>query len=150
MRSDIRPALQEVVEELTRLKDISAAAIVRRDGLVIAHDLPSESDARKIAAMSAAIVGAGEMAAEELSQGRFQRSIIRSDRGKILSTGAGEEAILVTLVREECNLGLILIALEKAVRKVQAVLSGAGQDLDEPWVSMGGLSPPGRGGDGHG
>jgi predicted regulator of Ras-like GTPase activity (Roadblock/LC7/MglB family) len=124
MNSELRPILGEVIEELTKLKDISAAAVVRRDGLVIIHDLPSESDAGKMAAMSAAIIGAGEMAAEELKQGRFLRSIIKSEDGKILSTGAGREAILVVLVKEGCNLGLILMALERVARKVGGLLDG--------------------------
>ncbi|MFQ5838205.1 MAG: roadblock/LC7 domain-containing protein [Thermoplasmata archaeon] len=130
MNSNLRPKLREIVSELTRLKDILSAAIVRRDGLVIAHDLPTESDARKIAAMSAAIVGTGEMAAEELEHGRFLRSIIESDVGKILSTGAGPEAILVTLVRRDGNLGLVLMALEKAARKAGSLVTQGGAGVE--------------------
>ncbi len=123
MHKDPRPQLVKVIRELRQLKEISAVAIIRRDGLVIAHDLPSSSDPRRVAAMSAAIVGTGELAAEELGQGRFLRSVIGSDAGKILSTGAGEDAILMTLVKENCNVGLLLMALDKAAGQLSRILS---------------------------
>ncbi len=96
---------------------------------MIEHRLPGNTDPKRIAAMSAAILGTGEVAAEALGHGRFLRSIIESDRGKILSTGAGPEAVLMALVGPECNVGLVLMAVERAGRSVEAVLAhGLGKD----------------------
>ena len=116
-------ALEGALEELGRLTDVKAAAVVRRDGLVVVHTLPSTIDPKMVAAMLAAIVGASEMATEALQQGRFQRAIIESDQGKLLSTGAGDEALLVALVYSDANLGLILMAMEKAARRIDELLS---------------------------
>lgn len=104
--------------------DVIGVAIARRDGLIIAHDLPREIDAKKVAAMSAALVGTSEMAAREMWQGKFLQSIVDSDHGKILSTGAGDEALLVTLVRPQSNMGLILLTVGRAAKKIQAILKG--------------------------
>ncbi len=125
MNTDIRGQIEDAMVELRRLPDIIAVAIARRDGMIIAHDLPREVDPKKVAAMSAAIVGTSEMAARELGQGKFLQAIVDSDFGKMLSTGAGEEALLVTLVRPEANMGLILLSVERAARRIQGILSGA-------------------------
>lgn len=109
--------------DLRRLPDIVAVAVARRDGLIIAHDLPPGVDPKKAAAMTAAIVGTSEMAARELGQGKFMQAIVDGEGGKMLSTGAGEEALLVTLVRPEANMGLVLLGVERAARRIAAILS---------------------------
>ena len=115
--------LEDALGDLGRISDVKAAAVVRRDGLVVVHTLPDGIDPKVVAAMLAAIVGASEMATDALEQGRFQRAIIESDEGKLLSTGAGEEALLVALVYSDANLGLVLMAMEKAARRIEEILS---------------------------
>jgi len=39
-----------------------------------------------------------------------------------MATGAGEEAILVTMVRNEANMGLILLSVDKAVHSIAEIL----------------------------
>lgn len=120
--SDVWERLETTMDELSHLSDIKAAAVVRRDGLVITHTLPEGVDPKIVAAMTAAIVGTSEMATVQLAQGRFERAIIESDEGKLLSLGAGEEALLVALVYKDANLGLVLMGMEKAARLVDAIL----------------------------
>ena len=120
--TDVWERLEETIDELSHLSDIKAAAVVRRDGLVITHTLPDGVDPRIVAAMTAAIVGTSEMATVQLAQGRFERAIIESDEGKLLSVGAGEEALLVALVYKDANLGLVLMGMEKDARLVDEIL----------------------------
>jgi uncharacterized protein len=121
--SDLWQNLEATIEDLSNVSDIRAACVVRRDGLVITHTLPEGIDPRVVAAMTAAIVGTSEMATIQLNQGRFARAIIESDEGKLLSTGAGEEALLVALVYKDANLGLVLMAMERAARAVDEIMS---------------------------
>ena len=121
--TDVWQRMQDAIEQLSHVSDIKAAAVVRRDGLVITHTLPDGVDPKIVAAMTAAIVGTSEMATLQLAQGRFTRAIIESDEGKLLSTGAGEEALLVTLVYSDANLGLVLMAMEKAAKRVEEILA---------------------------
>lgn len=114
--------LERVIEDLTQVSDIQAAAVVRRDGLIISHTLPDGVDPKIVAAMTAAIVGTSEMATVQLDQGRFARAVIESEEGKLISTGAGEEALLVALVYKDANLGLVLMAMERAARHVEELL----------------------------
>ena len=114
--------LDRVIDGLSQMGDIDAAAVVRRDGFIIVHTLPNGVDPKVVAAMTASIVGISEMATEQLSQGLFLQAIIESESGKLVSTGAGEMALLVALVHRDANLGLVLFAMERAARSVDEVL----------------------------
>ena len=122
MLADATIRLHTVLAELRRLPDILGATIARRDGILIAHALPKSMDPKKIAAMAAAIVGTSEMAAVEMGLGSFTQSIVDTDVGKMMATGAGEEAILVTMLRNEANMGLILLSVNKAVQSIAVLL----------------------------
>ena len=111
-------------------------AIALRDGIMVVQDLPSGVDPNKVAAMSAAIVGTSEMATRELGQGRFHQSIVDGDEGMMLSTGAGGEALLVTLVNRDANMGLVLIGVKKAAKVIASILATSNgrlaRDKDPP------------------
>jgi len=112
MSEDGRPQLQAILAELRRVPDILGAAIARRDGLLIAH------------ALAKAIVGTSEMVAAEMGLGLFFQTIVDSQMGKILATGAGEEALLITIVRTDANMGFVLLSVDKAMRAIAEVIDG--------------------------
>ncbi len=114
--------LQAILAELRRVPDVLGVTIARRDGLLIAHALPKTMDPKKIAAMTAAIVGTSEMAAHEMGLGTFSQSIVDTHIGKMMAPGAGDAAILVTMVRTEANMGLILLSVGKAVQSIMEIL----------------------------
>lgn len=122
MADTLHARIQEVLLELRRIPDVLAVALARRDGLPIAHALPKSMDPKRIAAMSASIVGTSEMAAEEMGQGQFFQSIVDSENGKLLATGAGHDAILITMVRTEANMGLVLLSVGRAVQAIVDLL----------------------------
>ena len=123
--ADTWSELEEVIRSLSSLSDIRAAAVVRRDGLIITHSLPEGVDPRTTAAMTAAIVGTSEMATVQLGQGRFEQALIESEGGKLVSTGAGDQALVIALAYRDANLGLVLMALQRASRKVDEILRSA-------------------------
>lgn len=122
MLADATQRLQTVLAELRRLPDVVGVTIARRDGILIAHALPKVMDPKKIAAMAAAIVGTSEMAAIEMGLGSFTQSIVDTHVGKMMATGAGDEAILITMLRNEANMGLVLMSVDKAVDSIAAIL----------------------------
>jgi len=128
---DVRPRLQAVLFELRRIPDVLAVAIARRDGLLIAHALPKSMDPKRIAAMAASIVGTSEMASAEMGQGSFLQSIVDCANSKMLATGAGEEAILITMVRTDANMGLVLISVDKAIQTIAAILEEVAAEPQE-------------------
>ena len=114
--------LQRLVEKLRDVPGVEGCVVARRDGLVIAHNLPAHADAKRVAAMAAVIVNASLAATNELERGQYQSSIVQSTQGKIVCANAGAEAIFATVVSEDANLGLILIRLEGISRQVEEVL----------------------------
>ncbi len=123
MADEIHKQILSVLQELRRIPDVLAVAVVRRDGILIAHALPRSMDPKRIAAMAASIVGTSEMAADEMGQGQFFQSIVDSAKGKMLATGAGEEAILITMVRTDANMGLVLLSVGKAVQTITDIMA---------------------------
>ena len=134
MAPDALPRLQAVLAELRRVPDILGATIARRDGILIAHALSRSLDPKKIAAMAAAIVGTSEMAAIEMGLGEFNQSIVDTHVGKMMATGAGDEAILVTMVRNEANMGLVLLSVDRAVQSIAAILDAESEVSAEATV----------------
>jgi predicted regulator of Ras-like GTPase activity (Roadblock/LC7/MglB family) len=125
-----RGTLDEELAQLRRLSEVMAVIIAQRDGLVIASNSSRRLEPRKLAAMAASIVGTSEMAVSELEQGAFKEVMVESDDGTVLGVGAGEEAILIALVRQDANVGLVLLSLKKSAKEIEEFLStGEGKEL---------------------
>ncbi len=127
MADGVHGRIIAVLQELRRIPDVLAVALARRDGLLIAHVLPKSMDPKRIAAMAASIVGTSEMAAGEMGLGAFFQSIVDSGSAKMLATGAGEEGILITIVRTDANMGLVLLSVGKAVQAISDLLEEAAE-----------------------
>ena len=117
-----RQQLEAILAELRKVGDIDASAIVRRDGLMVASDMPNYVDGRTIAAMTAALVGTAETSVGELKLGDFEQIIVESSEGKLVATGAGKLAILACLVGKNANLGLVLLSMEKSSKHIAEIL----------------------------
>jgi predicted regulator of Ras-like GTPase activity (Roadblock/LC7/MglB family) len=114
--------LVAILKELRKIGDIQGSSVVSRDGLIIAADLSQDIDEETFAAMSAAMQGAAETAVSELKRGALNEIIIDAEKGKLVSIGAGELAILVCISRREVNLGLLRLELNKVAKKITSVI----------------------------
>ncbi len=114
--------LTQILQKLTSTGDIEGAAVITRDGLVIASELSEGIDADTFAAMSATMTGAAETAVQELKKSSPDRVIVESPKTKLITTGAGEKAILVILAEPKLNLGLALLELGRASGKISDAL----------------------------
>lgn len=114
--------LKKPLETLQDIQGVRGAAIVRRDGLLIVSNLPSEVDSDQLAAMTASTLGSGETASETLNIGEVNQVTIESEDGKLISTGAGEEGILTVLTDADINMGLVLVEMGKAADNIKRIL----------------------------
>jgi len=114
--------LNEPLDNLDDVQGIKGAAVVRRDGLLIASNLGQDIDDDQVGAMTASTVGSGETASEALNMGSVDEVTIESEQGKLISTGAGDEGILTILTDEDVNMGLVKVEMSDAVEKVRKVL----------------------------
>ena len=120
--AEVKEQIDAVLTELKSSGDIEASAVIRRDGLMVASNLSAKIEPGTIASMAAALVGTAETTSSELKRGVFQEVIIDSEKGKIVAIGAGKLAILISVVKTEGNLGFVLISMERAAKRVEAIL----------------------------
>lgn len=113
-------------DELHRLRSVEgflAAAVTRRDGLVIQHSFRNAREAANLCAMAAAVVGASRATGKELSQGEFEHGLISYRDGTLLVTEAGPEAILACLLRPDANVGLAILEASRTSARVDDALA---------------------------
>ena len=114
--------LKKLLEEFESSGNVTGSAIVRRDGLMVLSSLPEAVNSKAVAAMTAAIVGTGETASNELAMGKLTQIVVESDQGKLISIGAGPETILTALVKPKANMGLILMNMERSAKKIGRII----------------------------
>lgn len=112
-----------LIRDMKNASDMLGAAIITRDGLLFVSDLPEDVNTEIFAAMSATMFGAAETAALELKKSSVERVITEGEKIKLVSTSAGENAMLVSMVSNDSNLGLILMEMEKAANLVQDMMN---------------------------
>jgi predicted regulator of Ras-like GTPase activity (Roadblock/LC7/MglB family) len=114
--------LQEPLDDLDEVQSVKGAAVVRRDGLLIASNMGDNINDDQVGAMTASTVGSGETASEALEMGDVEAVTIEAKKGKLVATGAGDEGIVAVLTDEDVNMGLVKVEMEKAVDKIKRVL----------------------------
>ena len=120
MRADM---LTSILAELNGSSaDIEASAVVSTDGLMMAALLPGNMDEDRVGAMSAALLSLGDRTAKELARGGLEQVLIKGDKGYILMTHAGEDAVLTVLAKPQAKLGLIFLDVKRAAESVGKVI----------------------------
>ena len=120
MRSDM---LTSVLTELNGTSaDIEASGVISTDGLMMAAVLPAAMDEDRVGAMSAAMLSLGDRTAQELTRGTLEQVLIKGDRGYVLMTYAGEEAVLTVLAKPYAKLGLIFLDVKRAAQSISEML----------------------------
>lgn len=120
MRDD---ALTSVLSELNGTSaDIEASAVISTDGLIMAAQLPAGLDQDRVGAMSAAVLSLGDRISDELDRGELEQVLIKGDQGYVLSTFAGEEAVVSVLAKSNAKLGLIFLDVKRAAADISKMI----------------------------
>jgi predicted regulator of Ras-like GTPase activity (Roadblock/LC7/MglB family) len=116
----INEALQSLMASNSSIEGV---ALVTSDGLMISSKLPEGMDEDRISAMSAALLSLSERAVEELEKGTPEQVTIKGDKGYIILTSAGEEAVLTATTTTDAKLGLVYMDIKKAAKKLIEIFS---------------------------
>ena len=120
MRIDM---IQQTLVELNgATADIEASALISTDGLMMASALPQGMDEDRVGAMSAALLSLGERAARELARGALQRVLIQGERGYVIMSASGTEAVLTVLAKPNAKLGLIFLDMRRAAESLSRLV----------------------------
>ncbi len=120
MRTDV---FQQILEDLNSSStDVEASALISTDGLMIASALPVGIDEDRVGAMSAALLSLGERAGQELARGKIDRVLVQGEKGYVIMTSSGEEAVLTVLAKPNAKLGLIFLDIKRAAEALVKVI----------------------------
>ena len=114
--------LAQALKKVTAIKGVAGAAIVARNGLLIASELPRDVDERRLGAMTATMMGAVETTGITLSKGAVKRVTAEIEHATIVAMGAGPKAIIVCTAENEVNLGMLMLEMEEQATLVKATL----------------------------
>ncbi len=121
-----RTRTDRIVERLRNLQmstpDIEASALVSVDGLAIASALPAGVEEDRVAAMSAAMLSLGERIASELGRGSLDEVYVKGERGYVILTAVGEDAVLTVMARSGAKLGLVFLEMRRAAEELADIL----------------------------
>ena len=120
MRTDM---FQHVLEELKGSSaDVEASALISTDGLMIASALPQGMDEDRVGAMSAALLSLGDRAARELARGTLERVLLQGERGYVIRSSSGTEAVLTVLAKQNAKLGLLFLDIKRAAEALSKLI----------------------------
>ena len=120
MRTDM---FQQVLEELkSSSADVEASALISTDGLMIASALPAGMDEDRVGAMSAALLSLGDRAARELARGTLERVLLQGERGYVIMSSSGTEAVLTVLAKQNAKLGLLFLDIKRAAESLSKLI----------------------------
>lgn len=102
--------------------DVTAAALLSDDGLIIASALPQSLEEARVGGMSATLLALGTRAASELGIGTPQQVLVRADGGFAVLATASPGTVLLVLTTENARLGLLFLDMARAVREITKVL----------------------------
>jgi len=115
--------LEEVLREVKEGAALDEVALVTRDGLLIVSSTSREGFREEVfAAMSATMLASAETAMEEMEKGVPRRVVVESDVAKLVAVGAGEKALLVGVTSADVGVGLVIVEIEKAAKKLEEML----------------------------
>ncbi|MFO1425558.1 MAG: roadblock/LC7 domain-containing protein [Steroidobacteraceae bacterium] len=116
MRADL---LNSVLSELNGTSaDIEASGVVSTDGLMMASQLPAGMDEDRVGAMSAAMLSLGARTAQELARGSLEQVLVKGEKGYVLMTHAGKEAVVTVIAKPNAKLGLIFLDVRRAAEQI--------------------------------
>jgi uncharacterized protein len=115
--------LGKVISELkAAVPEIIGVSLASLDGLNIISDL-EESNAARIAALTATASSLGKRVTTTLSLGEDQELVIRGEKGLFSVYRIENLAVLAVLTRAGANLGLINLEARNAVSKIKDILA---------------------------
>ncbi|MCX8199863.1 MAG: roadblock/LC7 domain-containing protein [Candidatus Micrarchaeota archaeon] len=114
--------LDSILKEMIDTQRIIGGMILRKDGLVISSNLPKGGDPESVAAMSAKAMQKAETASKALNKGDVNYVAFNAALGKQVIVRAGEQSLILAIIRPDEDLGFVLLAMKKAADRVKEVI----------------------------
>jgi len=114
---ELKPALRGLRQSCGAI----ASAVISRDGLVIASDLPEGVSMETFAIMCATLLGAASTANSELRIGTPLHVVVESEDAKTVVVGAGRRALIVAVIGRKGDVNLALKKLSELADTIKLI-----------------------------
>lgn len=114
---ELKPALRALRQSCGAF----ASAVISRDGLVIAADVPEGVSMETFGIMCATLLGAASTAHSELRVGTPVHVIVESEDAKMVVVGAGRKALIVTVVGRKGDAAVALKKLDELADTIKMI-----------------------------
>jgi len=114
-------ALKAALRSLRQKCGALASAVISRDGLIIAADVPEGVSRETFGIMCATLLGAASTAHSELKIGTPVHVIVDSEDAKMILAGAGRKALLVAVIAKKSDVGLAVRMLDEIADNLKVI-----------------------------
>lgn len=114
---ELKPALRSLRSSCGSV----ASAVISRDGLVIAADMPEGVSMETFGIMCATLLGAASTANSELRVGTPQNVIVESEEAKMVVVGAGRKALIVAVLSKKADPALAVKKLSEMAETIKMI-----------------------------
>jgi predicted regulator of Ras-like GTPase activity (Roadblock/LC7/MglB family) len=114
---ELKPALRALRQSCGAI----ASAVISRDGLVIAADVPEGVSMETFSIMCATLLGAASTANSELKVGTPLHVLVESEDAKMVVVGAGRKALIVAVVGKKGDAVLALKKLDQLAETIKLI-----------------------------
>lgn len=106
--------VESILKRVARHDDVDAVAIANNSGILLTSHARSKMKMELLAILSATVQMAAHYSAKELGNGKIKRTIIESDRGKLIVNCVGENSLMIAVLRNSEDLGHVMYELDGA------------------------------------
>ncbi|MGC9057472.1 MAG: roadblock/LC7 domain-containing protein [Candidatus Micrarchaeia archaeon] len=110
--------IDQVLDEMIASGKIQSGMILRKDGLVISSRMPEGIDSEHVAAMTARAMQKSVSASSSFGKGDVQYVMFGGSSGRLVMVRAGDQAIVLAIIKPEEDLGFVILSLKNMGDKV--------------------------------
>ncbi|MEM3610413.1 MAG: hypothetical protein QXJ06_03250 [Candidatus Aenigmatarchaeota archaeon] len=120
----IRSRIKELLNNLLS-GDISDAAVIRRDGLIIEaiEKIKNNINWKGISINAAHVINFSETLSNEIYMGDFETSVIETDYQRIVLSKINNICFLITIIAKKQNYTLEMLKISETSKKLRELLS---------------------------
>ena len=107
------PTIHDLVRAIAQREGVEAVVILGRDGLLIDARTSGELDGEHLAALTPAIITAGESLGHAAGRGSLITAVQEYERGMAIAFAVSADALLLVLVHSSANVGSLLYDLRR-------------------------------------
>ncbi|MCZ7399425.1 MAG: roadblock/LC7 domain-containing protein [Candidatus Methanoperedens sp.] len=109
-----------ILLDLKQVEGVTMLALAGRDGFLIGE--PANNDMEMLTLMSATMLRAAEKVTNKLEKVSPNCIIVDYEGGKLITTTAGQKALISVLITKDASIGPIINELEKTACKIKEIL----------------------------